>query len=119
MEPISTTDSAGPWWSRLFSSTLAKPGGIAIIFSLALLGMMLGILPSTLSQKIDGVATDVKTILDQHHAMKAQIDLAVAQATANGDGQTKLLRGICIIIAQGQNVAADTKQSNLLNYCNP
>lgn len=102
---------AEPWWSRVGTTILDKPGGLAIIFSLVLLGMLLGIIPSTLSTKMENIEAGMTKMHEEHVAISSKIDTAVTTASANGNLQTQLLRGICIIMAKTQ-----TEQ---LNYCNP
>lgn len=109
------TDENEPWWAKIGTWLLGQPGGIAIIFSFILLGMLMGILPSTLSSTIYAVNTKVDnisaTMTIEHTGIRQQIGDAVTAAAAKGETDTKLLRGICLIMAKDRN--------EQISYCNP
>ena len=107
--PFSSASS--PWWARMGFSILDKPGGLAIVFSIVLLAMLMGLIPSTLSSKLDTLQGSQAQIMQQHSDIKRTIEDAISAARADGAMQTKLLRAICIIMAK--------TNPDQLQYCNP
>lgn len=101
-----------------------KPQALAIIFALVLLGMFLGVIPSTISTNLDAVAEGQRMIMQEHALMKEttetrynglQNQLRTQNTTQSQQNEKmiQIMRGMCLIIAkQSEDAAA-------LSYCNP
>lgn len=101
-----------------------KPQALAIIFALVLLGMFLGIVPSTLSNNLVAMDTKLDTIVTQHtqimsttenryNGLQQQITTQNTTQTAQNEKMIQIMRGMCLIIAKQSADAA------ALSYCNP
>jgi hypothetical protein len=121
--------------ARTFFSVITyvvdKPQSLAVIFALVMLGMFIGIIPSTflksqqeVAVKVDTLITNQATLLANQNAAKERADnrqesiLAAIQATNNNSAvQTEkliqIIRGMCLLIAKQSNDSA------ALSYCNP
>ena len=104
------------WVVRVFYVLLEKPAAALVIIFMLFIGMLTGWIPN----KSDN---DIVRIQQQHvemqlkiDALKIQIQTATDAAEKKGENDSKLLRGICFILAQQ---ASGTQQQTLLQYCNP
>lgn len=101
-----------------------KPQALAIIFALVLLGMFLGVVPSTLTTQLENVDKKLDNIIVQHETMKEmtsarydalqdQLHNQIDMQTAQSEKMIQVMRGMCLIIARQSNDSA------ALSYCNP
>ena len=117
MTPIKVEPKAPPHWIvRLFNVLLEKPAAALVVIFMLFIGMLTGYIPN----KND---SDILYLKQQHvemqvkiDALKVQIQTAADAAKEKGENDSKLLRGICFILAQQ---ASGTQQQTLLQYCNP
>lgn len=117
MTPVKVEPGTPPGWVvRMFNVLLEKPAAALVIIFMLFIGMLTGYIPN----KNDD---DIMHIQQQHvemqlkiDALKIQIQNATDAAEKKGENDSKLLRGICFILAQQSSGA---QQQTLLQYCNP
>lgn len=105
-----------PWFMRFFTIILDKPAAALVIIFLLFIGMLTGYIPNKNDTDImvikqNQIGVDLK--LD---ALKVQIQVAADAASMKDANDSKLLRGICFILAQQ---STGSQQQTLLQYCNP
>lgn len=120
IEPV-ITDAQGrglqsPWIMRMFNVILEKPGAALVVIFMLFIGMLTGYIPNKNDADVAAIKSNQVSASQKLDELKVQIQSAVDTATRNGEGQSKLLRGICFILAQQ---ATGVQQQTLLTYCNP